>query len=50
MTIQTEIEYDDTDSESYQEKLDILIQELEELEFSVNVEAEEPSEGEDDDY
>jgi len=49
LTIQTELEYDDTDPEAYQEKLELLIQELEELEMSVDVEAEEPA-GTTDDY
>lgn len=46
LTVQTEVEYDETDEEAYQEKLEMLIQELEELELSVDVEAEEPADGE----
>jgi len=39
---QIELDYDETADEEYQEKLELLVEELEELGLKVDVEAEEP--------
>lgn len=43
LTVQIELEYDENDEEVYQEKLDNLIMELEDLDLKVDVESEEPT-------
>lgn len=50
LTVQIELDYDEADEEEYHEKLELLIQDLEEMDFKVDVEAEEPSWEEEDDY
>jgi len=42
LTVQIDVECDELNPEAYQERLDMLIQDLEEMEFRVDVEAEVP--------
>jgi len=42
LTVQTEIECSEVNLEEYQEKLDLLIQDLEEMDLRVDVESEVP--------
>lgn len=49
LTVQTEIDYDEMDVGAYEEELDQLIADLEDMGLSVNVESEEMSEDDDDD-
>ena len=47
LMVKTEIEYDPLDLASYEEKLEELVGELEDMNLSVSVEAEVDSEGDD---
>jgi len=46
LSVQTEIEYDQMDTDSYEEKLNELVNELEDMNLSVSVESETDSEDE----
>jgi len=46
LSVQTEIEYDPMDTDSYEEKLNELVNELEDMNLSVSVESETDSEDE----
>jgi hypothetical protein len=48
LTVKTEIEYDPLDLASYEEKLEELVNELEDIGLSVSVETEVDSEGDED--
>lgn len=50
LTVQIELDYDEADEEAYQEQLDNLIMDLEDMDFKVDVESEEPNWDEDDDF
>lgn len=49
LTVQTEINYDEMDDGAYEEELEQLLTDLEDMGLSVNVESEETSEDDDDD-
>lgn len=49
LTVQTEINYDEMDDGVYEEELEQLLTDLEDMGLSVNVESEETSEDDDDD-
>ena len=40
LTVQATIEYDDMDRDSYSEKLDLLLQDLQEMDLEVTLESE----------
>lgn len=40
LTVQTTIEYDNMDRNAYSEKLDLLLQELQEMDLEVTIESE----------
>ena len=50
LTVQIELDYDENDQGEYHEKLELLIQDLEELELKVDVDSEVPAWEGDDDY
>lgn len=50
LTVQIELDYDEADEEVYQEKLEMLIEDLEDMELKVDVESEEPVFDDEDDY
>lgn len=50
LTVQIELDYDEADEEVYQERLELLIQDLEDMELKVDVESEEPVLDDEDDY
>lgn len=49
LSVQTEINYDEMDDGAYEEELEQLLTDLEDMGLSVNVESEETSEDDDDD-
>lgn len=48
LTVQIELDYNEADEETYQEQLEMLIQDLEDMDLKVDVESEEPTWDEDD--
>lgn len=49
ITVQTHLDYDEMDEDSYTEELDQLVSDLEDMGLTVNVDSEEPADDEDED-